>query len=469
MDILATFFESNQSIIFFAYGLAFFIMGLAVALQSRQFSRLELARSLNWLAGFGILHGLNEWGDLFIPIQATYLSAPVVNLLYVIQLVLLALSFASLFSFGVSLLKPLGKLKWLSNAPMILFVAWVFITFFVLTTLYQTQMTWHHASSALARYLIAFPGGLLAAYGLREHAIRRILPLGVSSIYNALRISGITLGVYAILGGLIPPPTPFWPGNVLNADTVQMWIGIPPLVFRALIGFILAIATIRALEVFNLETERLIENLEHTSIVNAERERIARDLHDGAIQKVYTAGLLVRSISKFAQPQSEISQRTERAVAALSEAVTELRINLEALHKETSTPIQPLVDLLRSVAENPHYTTMADLKLDTNLEPGFSLSPVQSGHVMGIVNETMANIFRHARARHIHINAEGKDGSLRITIHDDGVGFMPGTSSGHGLQNMRDRARLLNGTLEIDTKPGKGTTVTLELPWKEQQ
>jgi signal transduction histidine kinase len=469
MNILATFFETNQAIIFFAYGLVFFIMGLVVALQSRQSSRLELARSLNWLAGFGILHGLNEWGDLFIPIQSTYLPIPLMNLLYAIQLVLLALSFASLFSFGVSLLKLSGKLQWLSAAPVILFVAWVFITFFVLTTLYQAETTWHHVSSALARYFIAFPGGLLAAYGLREHAKRRILPLGVPSIYNALRVSGVSLAAYAVLGGLLPASIPLWPGNVFNVETFEAWIGMPPLVFRTLIGFILAISTIRALEVFNLETERRIEDLERESIVNAERERLARELHDGAIQKVYTAGLLVRSIAKLAEPQSKISQRTERAVAALSDAVTELRINLEALHKGTAAPVQPLVDLLNSVTVNPHYTTMISIKLDTNLQPDFSLSPVRSGHVIGIVNETMANILRHARARHVRINAEGMGGFLRITINDDGVGFTPGTSSGYGLRNMRDRARLLNGTLEIETKPGKGTTVTLEIPWEDER
>lgn len=469
MDILATFFKTNQAIIYFAYGLVFFVMGLAIALQSRQFSRLELARSLNWLAAFGILHGLNEWGDLFIPIQAAYLSTPLVNLLYVVQLVLLALSFASLFSFGVSLLKPSGKLKWLSTAPTILFVAWVFITFFVLTTLYQDEMTWHHVSSAFARYFIAFPGGVLAAYGLREHAKLRILPLGVPSIYNALRISGVALAMYAVLGGLVPASISFWPGNVVNTETFEMWIGVPPLAFRTVIGLVLAISTIRALEVFNLETERRIESLEHVSIVNAERERIARDLHDGAIQKVYTAGLLVRSISKLAEPQSEISQRTERAVEALSDAVTELRINLEALHKEASVPVQPLVNLLNSVAVNPHYTAMLNIKLDTNLQPDFSLSPVQSGHVMAVVNEAMANILRHSRAGQVNIHAKGNDGVLRITIHDDGAGFTLDSSTGYGLRNMHDRAHLLNGTLEIDTKPGKGTVITLEIPQEEQR
>ena len=79
MDILAEFFEINKSVIYFVYGLAFFVMGLNIALQSRQSSRLELARSMNWLAGFGILHGLNGWGDLFIPVQSTYLSTPVAN------------------------------------------------------------------------------------------------------------------------------------------------------------------------------------------------------------------------------------------------------------------------------------------------------------------------------------------------------------------------------------------------------
>lgn len=465
MDLLTAFFETNTAVIFFAYGLAFFIMGLVVALQSRQSSRLELARSLNWLAGFGILHGLNEWGDLFIPIQAAYLSVPFVNLLFVIQLVLLALSFTFLFSFGVSLLKPSGKLKWLSTAPTALFVLWVFVTFFILTPIYQEQRTWHHVSNALARYFIAFPGGLLAAYSLREHAKRRILPLKVPAIYNALRVSGIALGGYAILGGLIPPPIPFWPGNIINAETIGMWIGIQPLAFRALIGLMLAVSTIRALEVFKIETERRIEALERDSIVNAERERIARDLHDGAIQKVYTAGLLVRSISKLAEPQSEISQRTERAVAALSDAVADLRSNLEALHKWTSIPVQPLVNLLNTVAVDPHYTTMVNIKLETSLPSNASLSAVRSGHVMAIINEALANILRHARARNVLISSEGKDQLLNIKIKDDGVGFRPGSPSGYGLRNMRDRARLLDGSLETETKPGKGTTITLEIPW----
>jgi signal transduction histidine kinase len=464
---LITFFEVNKAIIYFVYGLAFFVMGLVVALQSRQSSQLELARSLNWLAGFGILHGLNEWGDLFIPIQSTYLSTPVINLLYTLQLVVLALSFMCLFAFGVSLLKPFGISHWLAAAPTTLFALWVFVTFFVLTSLYRNEMIWHHVSNALARYFIAFPGGLLAGYSLREHTLRRIVPLKVPAIYRALRISGIALGAYAILGGLVPPPIPFWPGNVLNAETIQTWIGIPPLAFRAFIGLLLAISTIRVLEIFKLETDQRIESLERESILNMERERIARELHDGAIQKVYTAGLLVRSISKLTEPQSETSQRVELAVAALSDAVAELRSNLETLHKGTSVPVKPLVDLLHDIATDPNYTTMINIRLETSLSENASLSALRSGHVLAIINEALANILRHARARHVRIQASARDDRLHITITDDGTGFIPGSFSGHGLQNMHDRTRLLNGTLEIDTKPGKGTVIMLEIPWED--
>ena len=93
-------------------------MGLAIVLQSRRASRLELARSLGWLAAFGIIHGLNEWADLFIPIQAAYTSETLIRLLYILQLVLLSFSFAFLFQFGVSLLNTLGKARWLRSAPI---------------------------------------------------------------------------------------------------------------------------------------------------------------------------------------------------------------------------------------------------------------------------------------------------------------------------------------------------------------
>ena len=105
MDAVRYFFELNQDPVFFVYGLVFFVLGLAIALQSRRHSRLDLARSMGWLAAFGLAHGLHEWGDIFIPIQATYLDTAVIRVLQVLQVILLALSFGFLLQFGIELLR----------------------------------------------------------------------------------------------------------------------------------------------------------------------------------------------------------------------------------------------------------------------------------------------------------------------------------------------------------------------------
>jgi glucose-6-phosphate-specific signal transduction histidine kinase len=74
-------------------------------------------------------------------------------------------------------------------------------------------------------------------------------------------------------------------------------------------------------------------------------------------------------------------------------------------------------------------------------------------------------VVRHARARRVRIAAALKDGRLQIRIADDGRGFGPEAQPGFGLRNMEERAHLLNGRLEIQSQPGVGTTVILEIPW----
>jgi signal transduction histidine kinase len=465
--LISQFFDQNQQLILFVYGLTFFVMGLAIMLQGRRASRLELARSLGWLAAFGIAHGLNEWGDLFIPIQAGYTPQPIVRLFYVVQLILLGVSFAFLFQFGVSLLNTLGRGERLRSLPLILFCLWLFVTFFVLTTVVVDTRTWYRTSNSLARYFIAFPAGLLAAYGLREHAIKRIAPLQVPVIYNTLRIAGLLLFLYAIFSGLIPPPVSFLPGSILNTSSFENWTGVPPMAIRSLIGIVLVLVIIRALEIFQVETDRRIEALEQRSIINAERERIARDLHDGAIQKVYTAGLLVESASKLAATEPELAIRLDRAQTVLNDSISDLRRNLTELNPNSSPDPEPLATHLERIASNPDYAAMVKIRLDMKIAPDASLGPVRTGHLLSILNEALSNIVRHADARRVLIQAEDIGEALRIVVSDDGVGLSGKASNGYGLRNMHDRARLLNGQLDIQNAAPKGTLVTIELPWSD--
>ena len=231
MELLRAFFELNRTLVFFLYGLVFFVMGLAVALQSRRHSRLEMARGLGWLAAFGLAHGLHEWGVIFIPIQAAYLDTAVINLLLIFQVILLVLSFSFLFQFGAEMLRE----RW----PRLILLPWVITVvwglWFVMPglTFQQSFEVWHRQSSTWARYLIGLPASLLAAYGLRYQAERHIKPLGLTHIYHTLRLAGVSLLAYALLGGLVVFGGDFFPASWLNETSFAAWFGIPAPVFLA--------------------------------------------------------------------------------------------------------------------------------------------------------------------------------------------------------------------------------------------
>jgi signal transduction histidine kinase len=229
---------------------------------------------------------------------------------------------------------------------------------------------------------------------------------------------------------------------------------------------VIAVSVIRSLEIFNLETQTKIEELEQGQIISAEHERLARELHDGAIQKVYTAGLLVESAARLTDSKSELSSRLERSVVVLNDAIADLRHNLAELHHSDVVAFdEPLVPLLRRLTEEPHYNTLVNISLALKLPEEKSLSRVRTGHIMAIVNEALANIVRHAHARNVSIQAHDLGERFQILIKDDGVGFASNAEAGYGLRNMRDRSRLLNGEIHFSEPSKKGTTVTLDIPW----
>ncbi|MCL4561473.1 MAG: sensor histidine kinase [Chloroflexi bacterium] len=467
MQFVHEFFILNHEVVYFVYGLVFFILGLVIPLQSRKSSRPDLARSLNWLAAFGFTHSFNEWGDLFIPIQSTYLSQAAVDILQGFHLLVLAVSFIFLFEFGVTLLIPLDRVRWMHIVPGALLAIWTFIVFFPLQQAFPEFQTWYNVSNALARFFIGFPAAIFSAYALRQHAIQRIVPLKVPHIVRMLQFGGITLFFYGIFAGLVVPPIPFFPGNLLNTDSFENTLYVPVVIIRSLIGLGLALAIIRALDVFNVETERIIESMEQQQMLSSERERIGRELHDGAIQKVYTAGLIVESVYKLAKTeQPSLATRLEKAVIVLNDAIGDLRRSLVDLQPDPNS--EPFPEALRKLAEDARFKSLVDITLDLDLPESEPLSPVRSEHVLAVVNEALSNIIRHARAHHVKISAHAPEGRLLIKIEDDGVGLPASYRAGYGLRNMRDRARLLGGKIEVSKINGRGTQAILDVPWKEE-
>jgi signal transduction histidine kinase len=467
IDFIRNLFTVNHEIIYFVYGLTFFVLGLAIALQSRHSSHLDLARSVNWLAAFGFLHGFHEWGDLFIPLQAEYLAPRIILYLQYIHLLLLAVSFACLYGFGLALLEPLKHRRWLHVVFAVLLVSWLVLSIFPFRVWFTDFNTWYDAVNALTRYFIGLPSGLLAAYALREHTLKRIAPYNVPRIMRALQFSGITMAIYALAAGLIVPPVPFFPWNWLNTDTFTTYLLVPPQLIRALIGLAMAMTTIRFLEIFDVETSRQIEAMEQERMLADERERIARELHDGTIQKVYTAGLLVRSAEKLAAQDTPLAGRLATAVGVLDDAIGDLRQNLNQLHVPAKSP-EPLKLAIQKLATDPRFSSLVAVDLDLALPDSCFLTPERNIHVIAILQEVLANIVRHAHARRITVTADCREDRLHVMVKDDGIGLPAQVTGGHGLRNMRDRASLLHGQLAFD-KLEKGTCVTLDIPLEEKR
>jgi signal transduction histidine kinase len=467
MNFIQNFFTVNYQIIYFIYGLVFFVLGLAIALQSRHSSRLDLARSLTWLAAFGFLHAFNEWGDLFIPLQAEYLAPAFILALNYFHLLLLAASFACLFEFGAALLESLKPRKWLHVLAAGILAVWAMVVFIPLRVRISDFNTWFNTASALARYFIGLPGGLLAAYALRTHTLQRIAPFDVPQIVRALQASGVAMALYALATGLIVPPVNFFPGDWLNSNTFTRYLIFPPQLFRALIGLAMAITTIRVLEIFDLETSRQIEEMKREQMLADERERIARELHDGTIQKVYTAGLLVRSAQNLVTAETPLAGRLATAVGVLDDAIGDLRQNLNELHAPAPSR-EPFRSMLEKLVTAPRFSSLVHVALDLDLSASDALAPERTAHVLAIVQEAFANIIRHANARHVLVAAHRLGDNLHLTIRDDGVGLPARNIEGNGLRNMRDRAALLRGQLVVEEME-KGTCVTLDIPWKAEQ
>lgn len=460
------FFILNQTIILFVYGQVFFILGLAIIWQSRRHSQLDLARSLGWLGIFGLTHGLHEWGDIFIPIQAEYLSQPWIESLRLAQVFLLAFSFACLFQFGAETLHPLyPRLRRIQVVPAGLLLVWT------IALLWASEVHRRDASSLVlyanvwGRYLLGFPGALIAALGLRQQTRQRIQLQESAHIARVFYVASLALALYAIVGGLLGPPAAFFPANVINADMVVNLLGIPPQVLRSLAGLVLVISIVRGLEIFEVEVDRRFEEMEQTQILLAERERVSRELHDGAVQTVYTAGLLTEAIRKKMDNNDPLAVQLDRVISALHHAIRDLRQFIAEL--EPNVPAESLVEGLRKLAEDPHLQSLISVEMTINCDEKQVFSPARATHVLAIVNEAFSNVVRHAQARHLWAVAERRNVQLEVTVADDGIGVSNKDVAGFGLRNMRDRARLLGGTLCLEPRSPRGTQVVLTVPWDD--
>lgn len=243
-------------VIYLVYGLAFFSLGLAVALESRRASELPLGRQLPWLAAFGLVHALVEWADMLLLSEP---SEPQRTILLVARTVLLPLSSILLIRFGAGIISEAGPLpKWAWVLSMFFFVPAALLIAYALVMVTENPFI---AVDVWSRYLLYFTGCTLAGIGFLRQ--RRALPgAGLSEARNLLLGAAVVFFFNALVAGLIVPTSPYGLAPWLNYDAVMVATGVPVQFWRMLSAIALTIFVIRALDVFEAEREQQLEELE---------------------------------------------------------------------------------------------------------------------------------------------------------------------------------------------------------------
>lgn len=195
-----------------------------------------------------------------------------------------------------------------------------------------------------------------------------------------------------------------------------------------------------------------------------ERAYFARELHDGLGQILTSLSLFARSI------EGELQGHQRRRLAALRVLADEALATTRSLAwslRASAAPQEGLPASLRSLATTIGSRTGLSIDFSGEVETRFAVR-VEAG-VYRIVEEALTNVMRHASARSVSISLRHAEDSLTVVVQDDGAGFEPThraltAGSGMGLLCMEERARLLDGAVQIDSAPGEGTSVRLTLP-----
>ncbi|WP_328494676.1 GAF domain-containing protein [Streptomyces sp. NBC_00414] len=203
------------------------------------------------------------------------------------------------------------------------------------------------------------------------------------------------------------------------------------------------------------------EDAEEIAVLK-DRDRIARDLHDLAIQRLFATGMTLQSAGRFIE-HSEASERVVRAVDDLDETIKIIRSTIFGLRSRGGPTAPGLRSRVVRVAGDaaPVLGFAPSLRMEGLVDT--QVTKETADHVVAVLSEALTNIARHARATRAAVVLETDGREVRLTVSDNGVGIAPeGRRS--GLSNMAERATQLGGELELSSPDGGGTTLVWWAP-----
>lgn len=267
----------------------------------------------------------------------------------------------------------------------------------------------------------------------------------------------------------------------LHRLAIQRLLGVPIFSKGDMIGVLyladkennaaFSVSDWQLVEKLTLHAAVAIENARHHEqtqrlAVLEERDRFARDLHDGIIQSIYAVGLVLDQAKADIQPDNEVArQQINVSLKNLAGVIQDIRNYIFDLRPQAGKQdnLETRLDyLIKEVKANTLLPIYAEIDADACAK----LNKWQANHIFHICHESLSNAVRHARPKQIAILLTQKSQSVMFQIADDGTGFElpPQINPGHhGLANIKTRAAKLGATLHIDSIPNMGTTITVTL------
>jgi len=196
-----------------------------------------------------------------------------------------------------------------------------------------------------------------------------------------------------------------------------------------------------------------------------DRERIARDLHDTVIQRLFAVGLSLQGALVAARSEPALGERIERAVDEIDGTIRDIRTAIFSLHTDrlTGTGLRDEVliatrEAARALGFEPRVVFEGPVDTVT--------SEAVRDHLVPTLREALSNVIKHSGATRVSVTVAVIDGEIVLEVSDDGDGVGPraAATGGNGIGNMRDRAVALGGTCELRARDSGGTTLDWRVP-----
>jgi signal transduction histidine kinase len=229
-----------------------------------------------------------------------------------------------------------------------------------------------------------------------------------------------------------------------------------------------AFATSAATAVATAQSVASEQHRQRLAATEGERERWARDLHDETLQSLSALQIRLSGARRVGKPEALV-EAVDEAIEYLQAGIADLRALITDL-RPASLGELGVEAALQALAERvQRHGIEVDVSVDLAYEQGRAASrhiPELEVALYRIVQEALSNAAKHGQAARAVVEVHEDSSSIHLTVRDDGDGFDPQTveTNGFGLQGMRERVQLLEGSLQVESAPGSGTTVRASLP-----